>query len=93
MACFAGAKSDLKARRESNFFTRSWQRTLICDRCGAQNVNHVKSDPTMWFTNFNDNAPHRDTMVKHHEYMAEVSARPGAASPLSQIPGWRIELN
>eukprot|EP00959_Pyramimonas_sp_CCMP1952_P105968 2215727-Pyramimonas_sp.AAC.1 len=62
----------------------------MCDRCGANNT-HLHADASLLYTDFNDSAGHLQTALSHERYLATCPA--DLMSPLSQIVGWRIELN
>ena len=81
-SCFAFSTCDLKARKEINFYKRSWQSTDMCDSCNAVLPNKkARLRHHLAFCNFRSDAPHRCTLISHEAYLA--SAGP-MVSPLSQ---------
>ena len=60
--CFFGFRFDEKARKETNFFQRSYQHSLICMNCMAQK-KHKGWIPELCYKNFYPSAVHRMTPV------------------------------
>lgn len=60
--CFFGFRFDEKARKETNFFQRSYQHSLICMNCMAQK-KHKGWIPELSYKNFHPSAVHRMTPV------------------------------
>ena len=86
--CFAyfGFKADAKARKESHFFERSYQHSLICEGCLAEKPNK-HGDPAMLFKNFFDGAPHTMTELSHDDYV-RTSTTP---TPWLGMPGFNVK--
>ena len=63
-ACFFGFRFDEKARKEVNFFYRSYQHSYVCMDCMAQKV-HKGWIPEMSYKNFHPDAAHRMTSVSY----------------------------
>ena len=63
-ACFAGAKADLKARKETNYSVNWWQCTQICDSCRAVQP-HKRADKTLVYGDFSETAAHRAMTLTH----------------------------
>ena len=61
-ACFYGFRFDEKARKEVNYFQRSYQHSYICMRCMAQK-EHKDWDPEMNYKNMHTTAAHRLTCI------------------------------
>lgn len=60
--CYFGFRFDEKARKEVNFFYRSYQHGLVCMRCMAQRM-HKNWIPELPYKNMDENAAHRMTTV------------------------------
>ena len=61
----------------------------MCDGCMASNPcskGNADVGPNT-FINFNDDAPWKNTLVSHEEYMEQE-----VPSAFSCIPGWRLEM-
>lgn len=61
-ACFFGFRFDEKARKECNFFTRSYNHSYICMRCMAQR-QHKDWIPELSYKEMGECAAHRMTPV------------------------------
>ena len=56
--CLIGFRADEKARKETNFFTRTYQHSKLCMNCLAEQHNkHLL--PHMLYKNFHSSAAHR----------------------------------
>ena len=60
--CYFGFRFDEKARKEVNFFYRSYQHGLVCMRCMSQRM-HKNWIPELSYKNMDENAAHRMTTV------------------------------
>ena len=61
-ACFFAFRYDEKARKETNYFSRTYQHSLICIRCMAQK-EHKNWIPELSYKNFHSSAAHRMTQI------------------------------
>ena len=89
---FSGMKSDLKARKEINFFDRSYMHLNMCDACDAvQGFSTVMRDETLkkfLYLDVTKTAAWRNSACTHEKYMA----RSEIISPWAVVPGFRKEL-
>lgn len=63
-ACYFGFRSDEKARKESNFFQRTYQHSYICMYCMAQK-EHNDWDANMSYKNMQPDAAYRMTTISY----------------------------
>ena len=63
-ACFFGMRADGKARKECNFFPRSYQHSLVCEACMAQK-QHKGWEPSLSYKNFYPDAAYRLTPISY----------------------------
>ena len=61
-ACFFGFRFDEKARKEVNYFERSYQHSYLCMRCMAQK-EHKGWTPELSYKNMYPTAVHRMTSI------------------------------
>ena len=59
---FFAFRYDEKARKETNYFSRTYQHSLICIRCMAQK-EHKNWIPGLSYKNFHSSAAHRMTQI------------------------------
>lgn len=83
--CYFGFRFDEKARKEVNFFYRSYQHGLVCMRCMAQRM-HKNWIPELPYKNMDENAAHRMTTVSFDDYL-----RSGSVSPRAAVQGWNLQ--
>ena len=90
---FAGASMDLKARRDTNLFSRHYLAKYICEQCCA--VMPGKANDTLdalSYRNFTKSALWRSTKIDHDAYMEQCADGRTQLSPWHVVPGWRLEL-
>lgn len=61
-ACYWGFRHDEKARKEANYFPRSYQHSYICVRCMAQK-HHKGWCPLLSYKNSHPGAAHKMTRI------------------------------
>ena len=61
-ATYFGFRFGEKARKEVNYFERTYQHSFICIRCMAQQC-HKNWDPQLCYKNMHPSAPHRLTPI------------------------------
>lgn len=61
-ACFFAFRYDEKARKETNYYSRSYQHSMVCIRCMAQK-EHKNWIPELCYKNFHPSAAHRMTQI------------------------------
>ena len=59
---YFGFRYDMKARKETNYFPRSYMHSFICESCMAQQ-KHKDWDSRLTYKNFARSAPHRLTLI------------------------------
>ena len=62
--CYFGFRADGKARKETNFFQRSYQHSSICESCLAQQ-EHKDWQPLLSYKDFYPTAAYRLTRISH----------------------------
>ena len=88
--CFAGLKTDGKARRETNLFLQHAQATFICDSCYA--IQEFKHAPEVLnYTDFSEDAFWAETCFGTEHYLDVTPLH--QRSPWCQVRGWALELN
>lgn len=90
--CFAGFKADLKARKESHFFNRSYTSLKCCDTCSAtQPFPSAVANPisrSLLYSDFSPHARWRGTNEDNSEYLRKCAD----PSPWHVVPGFHKDL-
>ena len=81
-ATFAGTTGDYKARHEWNGTEHYYQKTRLCETCGARQPT-TEANALWTYGDFRHRAAWTCTMT----------TIPPGSSPLQQIPGWNIEMS
>ena len=71
-ACYFGFRADEKARKETNFFPRSYLHSLICVYCMAQK-KHKDWVPELCYKNMHPSAPHRMATISSFDWLRNYS--------------------
>ena len=84
-ACYFGFKYDAKARKEANFFERSYYHNQICEACFAERPNKY-GDPLLEYKDFYPGAAHLMTGLNHADYVRSMQQ----ISPWAIMPGFHV---